>query len=132
MGYDLSREDYNNIEGKEITKRVDLTYLCEKIFPKENKEDLINLTLKKYKEKFESLTYEKTIKISEHYKGIGKIKNEFKSEFEKLNQEYKTEIERLNEENKRILDEYTKMKNKYEELKNSSQQKNNNLINSNE
>ena len=135
MGYDLSREDYNNIEGKEITKRVDLTYLCEKIFPKENKEDLINLTLKKYKEKFESLTYEKTIKISEYCKGIEKIKNEFKSEFEKLNdknQEYKTEIERLNEENKRILDEYTKMKNKYEELKNSSQQKNNNLINSNE
>ena len=36
MGYNLSVEDYNNKEGKEITKRVDLTYLCEKIFPIEN------------------------------------------------------------------------------------------------
>jgi hypothetical protein len=47
MGYDLSREDYNNIEGKEITKRVDLTYLCEKIFPNENKESLINSVVNK-------------------------------------------------------------------------------------
>ena len=39
MGYDLSKKDYNNNEGKEITKRVDLTYLYEKIFPKENKEN---------------------------------------------------------------------------------------------
>ena len=31
MGYNLSIEDYNNKEGKEKTKRVDLTYLCEKI-----------------------------------------------------------------------------------------------------
>ena len=49
LGYDLSKEDYNNNEGKEITKRVDLTYLCEKIFPKENKENLINSVMNKYK-----------------------------------------------------------------------------------
>ena len=104
MGYDLSREDYNNIEGKEITKRVDLTYLCEKIFPNENKKNLINSVMNKYKEKYISLTFEKTVNISDYYEGINKIKTEIKrlndenKEVRAKNKAYQTEIERLKHE----------------------------------
>ena len=64
----------------------------------------------------------KKIKIQIYYKGIRKIKNEFK-----------TEIEKLNNEKQKILDEYTKMQRELEVLKNLFQQKNdNNLNNPNE
>ena len=105
MGYDLSIEDYNNKEeGKQITKRVDLTYLCEKIFPNENKKNLINSVMNKYKEKYISLTFEKTVNISDYYEGINKIKTEIKrlndenKEVRAKNKAYQTEIERLKHE----------------------------------
>lgn len=103
MGYNLSVEDYNNKEGKEITKRVDLTYLCEKIFPNENKENLIKSIMDKYKKKYKSLTFEKTIKISDYYKGMNKIKTE--------NQAFQTEIERLNNVNKKAMTEIERLNN---------------------
>ena len=141
MGYDLSIEDYNSKEeGKQITKRVDLTYLCEKIFPNENKESLINSVMNKYKEKYISLTFEKTVNISDYYEGINKIKTEIKrlndenkevkteiKEVRAKNKAYQTEIKRLNDENKEVRaknkayqTEIERLKHELEELKKSN------------
>ena len=141
MGYDLSIEDYNSKEeGKQITKRVDLTYLCEKIFPNENKKNLINSVMNKYKEKYISLTFEKTVNISDYYEGINKIKTEIKrlndenkevkteiKEVRAKNKAYQTEIKRLNDENKEVRaknkayqTEIERLKHELEELKKSN------------
>ena len=131
MGYDLSIEDYNSKEeGKQITKRVDLTYLCEKIFPNENKKNLINSVMNKYKEKYISLTFEKTVNISDYYEGINKIKTEnkaYQTEIKRLNDAYQTEIKRLNDENKEVRaknkayqTEIERLKHELEELKKSN------------
>jgi len=66
-GYDLSIEDYN-IKGSQASKRVDLIYLCKTIFPKEDKKNDINKVIEKYKDRYQSLTYEKEIPLSEYYK----------------------------------------------------------------
>jgi len=145
MGYDLSIEDYNNKEGKEITKRVDLNYLCEKIFPNKNKTDLIKLVMNKYKNKYESLTYEGEMTMSKHYQEIKKIKNEYNAENEKLkdenqsvkaenkavkdenkvvkdeNQEYKATIEKLNDENKAVKAENQAVKDENKAVKAENQ-----------
>ena len=127
MGYDLSIEDYNSKEeGKQITKRVDLTYLCEKIFPNENKKNLINSVMNKYKEKYISLTFEKTVNISDYYEGINKIKTEnkaYQTEIKRLNdenKEVKTEIKEVRAKNKAYQTEIERLKHELEELKKSN------------
>ena len=120
MGYDLSIEDYNSKEeGKQITKRVDLTYLCEKIFPNENKKNLINSVMNKYKEKYISLTFEKTVNISDYYEGINKIKTEIKR-LNDENKEVKTEIKEVRAKNKAYQTEIERLKHELEELKKSN------------
>lgn len=128
-GYDLCKEDYNSEESekKKIKNRVELAYLCEKIIPEKSKEIDINKIINKYKEKYQSLTYEKNISLSEHYSKIEKImeKNEkIMEEKEKIN-------EKIMEENEKMKDEIERLKKEIERLKNLDKKETNQANNNN-
>lgn len=137
-GYDLSKGDYF-INPEKAIYRIDLNFLCETIFPNENKTKEIEEILGKYKGKYESLRKEKNISMSEHKRITQSLENKYNilnnnySELVSKISGYESRIKELEEENEKMKKMKNQRENKKENDENSEDKinKNNNLENKN-
>lgn len=112
MGYDLSQPDFD-IKGESAKYRVDLEYLCKKIFPNENKTSQINIILKNYKDIYESLTLDKissTFQYDKKYKNVKDENKQLKIQIQSL----KAELKKKDERNSDVMTEFKKEKKEHE------------------
>ena len=91
--YQLGIEDYK-IENEEIKYRVDIGFMHNKIFNKEIDKELLTQIIEENKEKYRSLTAEKTYTYDE-YKKIKDDLNDKNEEIAKLRDEKNEEIEKI-------------------------------------
>ena len=127
-GYDLSQGDYF-INKEKAIYRIDLNFLCDTIFPNENKSKEIEEVFKKYENRYESLKKEKSISMLEHKRLTESLqqkidflnKNNLALQTDNMklasnNQQLTSKIENLNNErNQLILDYESRIKELEEE-----------------
>ena len=135
LGYDLSKPDYD-IEGSNAKYEVDLFYLSQKIFPNENKKELLNNIFEEYKYKYDGLISEKDIRntiknIQDENKILKSKWEQLQKELKQLEQERKLADETIKKEE--IIIELLKQKQMLEnELKNEKEKNKNKRERSNQ